>query len=88
VRMRGETLRDEQVLDGDLIIAERREKVPADGDLVLVVGADRAAAVRSVRRERAGVRLIAPGQPDQAATEMIPGGSIEGVITGLLRHYA
>ncbi|HYV85556.1 MAG TPA: helix-turn-helix domain-containing protein [Patescibacteria group bacterium] len=86
VRVRGDALRAHQILEGDLIIAERRER-QADGDLVVIVNADRAGGLGSIESDRGALRV----RPLDGAGAVAPlsAGSlrIEGVVTGLLRTY-
>ena len=52
LRVRGDSMRDEQILDGDLLVVERRERFE-DGDVVVAVASGRDAALRTFRREEA-----------------------------------
>ena len=87
VRVRGDALRAHQILEGDLIIAERREK-HADGDLVVIVNAGREGGLGSIETERGSLR-VRPLDGARSGTVLSPESvRIEGVVTGLLRTYA
>jgi repressor LexA len=86
LRVRGESMRGEQILDGDLILAERRER-PADGDVVVVLDEARGAAIRTVHRDGGRLRLQ-PLDPALAPSLVGPHDvTLVGVVTGLLRRY-
>ena len=87
LRVRGDALRAHQILAGDLIIAERRDR-PADGDLVVIVHPAREGGLGSIETERGALRVRALDGA-RAGTPLSPESvRIEGVVTGLLRTYA
>lgn len=84
LRVKGDGLRDAQILDGDLIVLERGG--PAEGDLVVADLGARGAALGYVRRERGRLRLVGP--PEGGADEVVaPDLRVHGVVLGLLRRF-
>lgn len=87
LRVRGNSLMQEQLLDGDLVVVEDRTDAD-DGETVVALLHDRrVATLRRIYRERGRVRL----QPRDATLEPLyaPEGHyrIQGVVVGLLRSY-
>jgi repressor LexA len=78
LRVKGDGLRPEQILDGDLLIAERREQ-RRDGETVVEVLAGGEAILRPAGRER-GRDVSRDRRRDDAPRVL-------GVVTGLLRRY-
>lgn len=88
LKVKGESMIEEQIRDGDTIIVERRETAE-NGDTVVALLNDREVTVKKFFHEgRDKVRL----QPANAAMEplIVPAAScnIQGVVIGLLRKYA
>src|SRR5262245_20735109 len=85
-RVRGDALCAPQILEGDLIIAERRER-HSEADLVVVVPGSREGGLGSIESERGALRV----RPLDVARSGTPwpadSVTIEGVVTGLLRTY-
>src|SRR5262245_32250635 len=83
----GDALSGEQILDGDIIVIERRDRA-ADGETVVAVSAEGEAHLRLVRRERGRVRLMP--MPGVAPAEATTGGELQvhSVVLGLLRRFA
>jgi repressor LexA len=82
----GDALRDEQILEGDVMVLERRTRI-AEGMTVVAVGPGDAASLRVVRRDRGRVHLEAAdgsgGRGGVSADESV----IRGVVLGLLRRF-
>ena len=81
----GDGLRHEQILDGDVMVLERRGRV-TEGMMVVAVGPGDDATLRVVRRERGRTHLAAAdGTTVRAASGDEP--VIRGVVLGLLRRF-
>jgi len=86
LRVRGDSMRDEGVLDGDMVVVESRPTAESGETIVAVI--DGEATVKKFHRERGGrIRL-------QPANEKYPpmilrerDVEIRGVVVGLLRRY-
>ena len=77
LRVKGDALRPEQILDGDVLIAERREP-RRDSEAVVEVLPGGEAVLRPAGRDR-GQDAARPRRED------VP--KVLGVVTSLLRHY-
>jgi repressor LexA len=86
LRVRGDSMIDEQIRDGDLVILERREEA-RDGETVVALVQGRDATLKKLRRRGSRVRLI-PANPDHEPLE-VPAADVrvQGVVHALLRHY-
>ncbi|MFO0041174.1 MAG: transcriptional repressor LexA [Pseudomonadota bacterium] len=85
LRVRGESMRDAGILDGDLV-AVRRTPEARDGEMVVARIGDEA-TVKRLQRRGGQVRLL-PAHPDFAPIEVDPAGepmALEGVVVGVLR---
>jgi repressor LexA len=86
LRVRGDSMIDDQIRDGDLIIVERR-RTAENGQTVVALVDGREATVKKLYREGDTVRLqpaneqMSPLIYDPARVE------IQGVVIGLLRKY-
>jgi len=85
LRVRGESMIDEQIRDGDLVVVERRSEA-RNGETVVAVVRGEATLKKFVRH---GARVVL--QPANAALRPIeaPASEVEvrGVVRGLLRRY-
>ena len=86
LRVRGNSMLDDLLVDGDILVLEDRVD-PRDGETVLVVLQDRRTAVRRYYCEKGVVRLQ-PRRLDGTAT-LVPEHQVrvQGVVVGLLRSY-
>jgi repressor LexA len=86
LRVRGDSMIDEQIRDGDVVVVESRLEA-RDGETVvaLVRGAD--ATLKKLFRRGAQVRLQ-PANPGMGPIDL-PAADVEvrGVVRGLIRHY-
>jgi repressor LexA len=86
LRVRGESLRDEQIREGDLVVIERRERAE-DGDVVVALVEGRGAVLRTMRRERGRARLLAAdpavGPIDAHDSQL----RIHGIVNGVFRRF-
>ncbi|MBM3316544.1 MAG: repressor LexA [Candidatus Eisenbacteria bacterium] len=88
VRVRGESMRDEGILDGDYVVVDP-EAEAGDGDLVVAyLGPDQEATVKRLRRRRGGLELH-PANPEYGVLR-VPRGDphfrVAGRVVGLLRR--
>jgi repressor LexA len=85
LRVRGESMIDEQIRDGDLVVVERRSEA-RNGETVVAVVRGEATLKRFVRH---GARVVLqPANPSLRPLE-VPAADVEirGVVRGLLRTY-
>jgi len=86
LRVRGDSMVGEGILDGDLIVVERVERVE-NGELAVVLVGGEEATVKRFYQEGAMVRLR-PSNPEMEEM-MLPASRVEvrGRVVGLLRNY-
>lgn len=84
--VRGDSMRDEGVHDGDIVVVEDRDHA-REGEMVVALIEGREATLKTLHRDKGKVRL-------QPANESIPpifvrpaDLRIQGVVTGLIRRY-
>lgn len=86
LRVRGESMIDEGIRDGDYIIVEGRESA-ADGETVVAL-VNGEATVKKFYRERGGTIRLQPAnatmQPIFTSENDL---TVRGVVVGLMRHY-
>lgn len=82
----GDALRGEQILDGDVIVLERRPR-PAEGSVVVAIGPGAEASLRTVRRDRGRVHLAAYEESGDRGGASGDDLVIHGVVLGLLRRF-
>ena len=86
LRVAGDSMIDEGILDGDLILVEERPD-PRNGDVVVATVDGEATVKRFYREKNGSVRL----QPSNAAYKpiVVEGGDlkIRGAVVGLVRRY-
>ena len=85
LRVQGDSMVDEGILDGDLV-GVRRTPEARDGEIV-VARVDGEMTIKRLQRERDGIRLL-PRNPAYAPIVVPPGRdfAIEGVYCGLVRR--
>jgi repressor LexA len=86
LRVRGESMIDEQIRDGDTVIVERRAE-PRDGDTVVAVVRGEEATLKKFQRRGEKVRLVpanARMKPIEVSARDV---EIRGVVRALLRRY-
>lgn len=84
LRVRGDSMIEDQICDGDYVIIEKRETA-RDGETVVALLDDGEATLKRFYREPRGIRL----QPANPAYKPIHTKSvqIQGVVVGILRRY-
>jgi repressor LexA len=85
LRVRGDSMRDDGIFDGDLIAVHRTPE--AQDNQIVVARLDGDLTVKRLRRRKDGIQLL-PRNPDHAPIEVPSGAvfSIEGVYCGLVRR--
>ncbi len=84
LRVRGHSMIDDGIHDGDVVLVERRSNA-VDGDLVVAVLPGEEATLKRLYRERGGYRL----QPANLALKPIfaPSVEVRGIVIGVVRRY-
>jgi repressor LexA len=84
LRVRGHSMIDDGIHDGDVVLVERRSNV-VDGDMVVAVLPEEEATLKRIYREKHGFRL----QPANMALKPIfaPHVEVRGVVIGVVRRY-
>ncbi len=86
LHVRGDSMVDEQIRDGDYVVLERRSEA-RNGDTVVALLRGEEATLKTFERHGSTVRLIpanATMQPIEVPAEEV---EIRGVVRGLLRRY-
>jgi repressor LexA len=86
LRVRGDSMIDEQIRDGDFVIVERRNEA-REGDTVVAVLRGEEATLKKWQRRGALVRLLpanARMKPIEVAARDV---EVRGVVRGLMRRY-
>jgi repressor LexA len=86
LRVRGDSMIDEQIRDGDYVVVERRTEA-RDGETVVAVVRGGEATLKTWQRRGAVVRLVpanARMRPIEVAARDV---EVRGVVRGLLRRY-
>ena len=88
LRVRGDSMIEDHIADGDLVLVERRSE-PKDGDTVVAVlpgiGVEEATLKRFYRESGGKVRLEPRNKRMKART--VPEVEVRGVVRGVLRKY-
>jgi repressor LexA len=84
LRVKGQSMRDRGILDGDLVIVRQQEHAREGDAIVALIGDD--ATVKTYRRSGDGVDLV-PANPDFEVRHVGPHDDFRvlGVVTGLVR---
>ena len=87
LRIRGESMMNDGILDGDIVIV-RQQSTARDGDIVVAL-IDGEATVKRFFRERNRIRLQ-PSHPTMAPIYVLPDQQtfVQGVVIGLYRNYS
>ncbi len=86
LRVRGDSMIDEQIRDGDYVVVERRSEA-RDGETVVALIRGHEATLKKLQRRGSKVRLL-PANAALAPIE-VPAREvrIQGIVRGLLRRY-
>ena len=86
LRVRGDSMIDEQIRDGDYVVVERRSEA-RDGETVVALIRGQEVTLKKLQRRGAKIRLL-PANAALAPIE-VPARDvrIQGVVRGLLRRY-
>ena len=84
LRVRGDSMVDDQICDGDYVIIEKRETA-RNGETVVALLEDGEATLKRFYKERGGIRLQ-PANPKYKPI-LTKSVSIQGVVIGILRKF-
>lgn len=84
LKVRGDSMIDEQIRDGDLVVIERRETA-RDGETVVALLEDGEATLKKLYREGRRFRLQ-PANPDFEPM-IVDHLRVQGIVVGVLRAY-
>ncbi len=84
LKVRGDSMLDEHIRDGDYVIVERRSE-PRDGETVVALLDNGEATLKKLYRERRRIRLQ-PANPEFSPI-YVDKAQIQGVVIGVLRKY-
>ena len=87
LRVRGESMIDEQIRDGDYIIVNARETA-RNGEMVVALVGGESATVKKFYQEPGGMVRLQPANPEMEpmyfpATEV----QVQGIVIGVIRKY-
>ena len=86
LQVKGDSMVEEQILDGDYVVVEERA-VPRNGEVVVALVDGREATLKTYRRDRGRVRLI-PAHPSMKPIVVRPESlRVQGIVSGVLRRY-
>ena len=86
LQVRGDSMIDEQIRDGDYIVVEPRDRV-RNGETVVALLDEGEVTLKKYFREKKRIRLQ-PANPDFSPIYTVPGRlHIQGVVVGVLRTY-
>jgi len=83
LRVTGQSMVDEHICDGDLVVCERRSEV-RDGETVVALLADGEATLKKLYREKGRIRLQ-PANPDFEPI-YVDDVDVQGVVIGVIRQ--
>ena len=86
LRVRGDSMIEDHICDGDVVVLERRE-VPRDGETVVALIDREECTLKKIYRDGGKVRLVPANKalrPLEVPAESV---SVQGVVIGLLRRY-
>lgn len=86
LRVRGESMVDDGILDGDYVVVSRREKAESGQTVVALIRGE--ATLKRYYAEGARVRLQPANASMKPMTVDARDVTIQGVVTGLIRDYA
>ena len=87
LRVKGDSMIDEQIRDGDYVIVEDRRTVEKDGEMVIALLNGSDVTLKKLYREHGHIRLQPANpamQPIIVQTDQV---QIQGVVIGVMRRY-
>lgn len=84
LKVRGDSMVEDNICDGDFVVVERRETA-RDGETVVALLEDGEATLKRIYRDKAGVRLQ-PANPNYAPI-ITKDVQIQGVVVGVIRTF-
>jgi len=87
LRVRGDSMIDEQIRDGDLVVVEERPQA-RDGETVVALVDGYEATLKRMYREGASVRLQPANASMHPLTLAADRVQVQGVVVGVIRKYA
>lgn len=84
LRVRGDSMIEDRICDGDYVVVEKRETA-RDGETVVALLEDNEATLKRFYRERDGIRLQ-PANPNHRPIKT-KDVRIQGVVVGVIRRY-
>ncbi|MAV54981.1 MAG: repressor LexA [Phycisphaerae bacterium] len=85
LEVRGESMRDEGILDGDYVLVERRQTARNGERVIALIGEDEV-TLKTYFKEADGMIRLQPANPDFAPI-MVRECVIQGVVIGVMRRY-
>jgi repressor LexA len=86
LQVKGDSMTEEQILDGDYVVVEGRA-TPRNGEVIVALVDGREATLKTYRRDRGRVRLI-PAHPSMKPIVVRPDSlRVQGIVSGVLRLY-
>ena len=86
LRVRGDSMIDEQIRDGDYVVVEKRNRVK-DGDVVVALLEDGDATLKKLYRDKKRNRYrLQPANPEFEPT-FVDRLDVQGVVVGVLRKF-
>ena len=86
LQVKGESMIDEQIRDGDLVIVEKRGRVN-NGDVVVALVEGQDATLKRFYKEGRKIRLQPANESMKPITVPVENVEVQGVVIGLLRRY-
>ncbi len=87
LRVRGNSMVDEQILDGDFVVVHERQSAD-NGEMVIALTHGSAATVKKFYRERDGRIRLQPANETMAPIYLHENDiTIQGIVVGVLRRY-
>ena len=87
LEVRGDSMRDDHILNGDFVVVERREQAE-DGQIVVALVDGASATLKRIYREKPGQVRLQPANlampPILVAADRV---RVQGVVIGVLRKY-
>ena len=86
LRVRGDSMIDEQIRDGDFVVVERRETA-RDGETVVALIEGSEATLKRFMRDGSRVRLVPANSSMQPIVVPADRLEVQGVVVGVIRKY-